>query len=215
MDQPGVKTERIHQITGRKEFNQVYLDDARTTDRHIIGEINKGWDVIRTLSAFEMGRTQVFKWKRRLNELIHYCQTNENNETPLIETQSVRRKLAKLETRIEAAIATRYRNISSLIDDDVPGPEGSMDLVTSDEIAIDLQNFAMDLLGPEAALWEDGPEEGRWAHDYLRQYGTWVAAGTGDIQRNVIGEQVLNLPSDPKSDYTHRGETPGLEDNYN
>lgn len=82
-----------------------------------------------------------------------------------------------------------------------------MDLVVADELANDLENFAVNVLGPEAALWEDGPEGGDWARDYLQTYGSWIAAGTGDIQRNIIGERVLGMPKDDKSQTSHREES--------
>jgi hypothetical protein len=60
-----------------------------------------------------------------------------------------------------------------------------------------------DVLGPATALWEDGPNGGKWDEEYLLSYGLWVAAGTGDIQRNIIGERVLDLPKDIKSKESH------------
>lgn len=81
-----------------------------------------------------------------------------------------------------------------------------MYLVSSDELSIDLGQFVMNQLGPDSGLWEDGPENGRWTNEFLRAYGMWIAAGTGDIQRNIIGERVLGLPKDMKSNETHRRE---------
>ena len=203
-DQEGFQTERIHQISDDREFNQVFLDDVRTPEKHVVGEADDGWTVVRTISAYEQSGTDAFKLRRRFNELLHYCQNNTRDGRLLADVPHVRQKLAEFDTRIEAAELTAYRQASERIDDPVPGPEGTIDKLTTDELGIELQNFAMDLLGPEATLWEDGPEGGRWVNEYLMTYGMWIAAGTGDIYRNIIGEKVLGLPKDEKSKQTHR-----------
>jgi alkylation response protein AidB-like acyl-CoA dehydrogenase len=79
-----------------------------------------------------------------------------------------------------------------------------MELVIADEIRNDLTNFAMNVRGPATSLWEDSPDDGQCVEDYLESYGLWIAAGTGDIQRNIIGERVLGLPKDDKSRTSHR-----------
>lgn len=203
-DQEGFQTERIHQISDDREFNQVFLDDVRAPEEHVVGEVDDGWSVIRTISAYEQSGTKAFDLRRRFNELLHYCQNNTRDGKLLADVPHIRQKLAMFDTRIEAAELTAYRQASERIDDPVPGPEGTIDKLTTDELGIELQNFAVNLLGPEATLWEDGPEDGRWTDDYLYTYGMWIAAGTGDIYRNIIGEKVLGLPKDNKSKETHR-----------
>jgi alkylation response protein AidB-like acyl-CoA dehydrogenase len=204
MDKDSIQTERIHQINDDREFNQVFLDNVRVPDKHVVGEVDHGWDVIRTISAYEQTGTEVFKARHRFNQLLSYCQNQSRGGRPLAEHPNIRRKLAEFDTRLEAAKYSAYRHAASRIDDRVPGSEGTRDRLTSNEIWVDLEDFAMNLLGPEATLWYDGPQNGQWAYSYLYRNGMWIAGGTGDIYRNIIGEQVLGLPKDIKSDETHR-----------
>ena len=204
MDQEGVQPERIRQISKDREFNQVFLDDARAPAKHVVGEVDRGWDVIRTISSFEHSRSEGFLQQRRFNELLHYCQNTTRDGRPLVEHPDVRRKLAEFDTRIEAAKRTRYRNAAKRLDGQVPGAEAIVDRLTPTDISLEIEDFAMDLLGPEATLWEDGQEGGRWVSERLQSIGLWIGGGTGDIYRNTIGEQVLGLPKDIKSKHSHQ-----------
>ena len=75
-----------------------------------------------------------------------------------------------------------------------------MDKVFTGEIRQDLERFKTRLLGPEAAVWDDGSPGGEWQTDYLQSFGSQIAGGTPDIQRNIIAERVLGLPKDAKSE---------------
>jgi hypothetical protein len=50
----------------------------------------------------------------------------------------------------------------------------------------------MEALGPYAQLQDFNG--GRWVYGYLRSRGTTIAAGTSEILRNILAEQVLGLP---------------------
>ncbi len=207
MDQEGVSISPIHQASDEEGFNQMYFDDAVAPVENVVGEVGQGWDVVMTLSSFEHGTTRIFSIEQRFEDILEYCESNTRNGQPLIQDPVVRQELADLDSRIQAAKVSHLRNVSTQMETGMPGPEGSMDLVVADELANDLENFAINILGPEAALWEDGPEDGDWTRDYLQTYGSWIAAGTGDIQRNIIGERVLGMPKDDKSQTSHREES--------
>jgi alkylation response protein AidB-like acyl-CoA dehydrogenase len=204
MDQEGVSTEPIHQASDSRGFNQMYFDDAVTDEDMVVGEVGQGWEVVMTLSAFEHSTTSIFSIERTFEDVLEYCRTETREGQPLIEDPQIRAQLADLDARIQAGKATHYRNVSKRSATGAPGPEGSMDIVVSDDLRLDLNEFAVNVMGPEAALWEDGPEGGERATNYVGAYGAWIAAGTGDVQRNIIGERVLGLPKDDKSKTSHR-----------
>jgi alkylation response protein AidB-like acyl-CoA dehydrogenase len=194
MDQPEITTEPIHQITNEREFNETFFDDAVAKEKYMVGELDEGWEVAMTLSAYEHSMSDVFSIEQRWRSLVEFCQEHERDGRPLAEHTHVRRKLAKLHSRIQAGKLTHYRNISKQMETGVPGPEGSMDKVFNNQIEKDLENFARRLLGANNSLWKDGPENGRWVTDLLRTYGKTIAGGTDDVQKNIIGERVLDLP---------------------
>lgn len=204
MDQEGIELERIHQANDERSFNQWYLDDAVTAEDMVVGEVGNGWNVVMTMSAFERTSSRIFAIDQAFEDIFEYCKNNTRNGKPLLEDTEVRRKLADFDARIQAQKKTYYRNVSRRSDTGTPGPEGSMDNLVQDDIRLDLYNFAENILGPEASLWEDGHEDGEWSSHAIRAIGSWIAVGTGDIQRNIIAERVLGLPKDMKSDTSHR-----------
>jgi hypothetical protein len=67
--------------------------------------------------------------------------------------------------------------------------------------------LARDLIGAEAMLAPIdrrgfGPESAGgllhpgWYHGYLFSQALTIGGGTGDVQRNIVGERVLGLPHD-------------------
>jgi alkylation response protein AidB-like acyl-CoA dehydrogenase len=69
-----------------------------------------------------------------------------------------------------------------------------MDRVYSTELKQELEDFATNVLGANSALWEDSVDGGSWITEYLYSFSRTIAGGSSDIQRNIIGERVLDLP---------------------
>jgi alkylation response protein AidB-like acyl-CoA dehydrogenase len=205
MNQDGVTTKPIHQISDEKTFNEVFFDDAVAPVDNVVGKIDEGWGVMKILSSYEHARTFIYDIERRFEEILAYCKTEHREGKLLTEHSHVRQKLAEFKSRILAAKTTHYRHITAQQNREYPGPEGSIDHVISDELAVELENFAQNITGQEAMLWEDDSHGGRWSEQYLKTYGHWIAGGTADINRNIIAENLLDLPEDIKDDTSHRG----------
>jgi alkylation response protein AidB-like acyl-CoA dehydrogenase len=58
-------------------------------------------------------------------------------------------------------------------------------------------DVACEMIGPYSQLLRESPhavDEGRWPHLLLYSKGRTIAAGTSEVQRNIIAERVLGLP---------------------
>ena len=92
-----------------------------------------------------------------------------------------------------------------------PGPEGSIAKLLFAEINKDVYELCVDLLGTAALAGYDyemrrteqlglvGPP-GSSRKMFLRSRANSIEGGTSEIQRNIIGERVLGLPGEPRTD---------------
>jgi alkylation response protein AidB-like acyl-CoA dehydrogenase len=58
-----------------------------------------------------------------------------------------------------------------------------------------MQELALAVGGPGAALdGEDADDRGMWQRGYLMSFAQTIAAGSSEIQKNIISERVLGMP---------------------
>ncbi|MGB0471106.1 MAG: acyl-CoA dehydrogenase family protein, partial [Ilumatobacteraceae bacterium] len=88
-----------------------------------------------------------------------------------------------------------------------PGPEGSIGKMAGAEHNKRVYEFCMDLLGPQALLYDDYASGGEGSGlasisrvAFLRSRANTIEGGTAEIMRNILGERVLGLPGDVRVD---------------
>ena len=92
-----------------------------------------------------------------------------------------------------------------------PGPEGSIAKLAFALLNQRIYDLCIELLGPKALI--DADYEMRRAENlglvgppgssrkmFLRSRANSIEGGTSEIQRNIIGERVLGLPGEPRTD---------------
>ena len=64
------------------------------------------------------------------------------------------------------------------------------------ELMQDLAAVALQVEGAHASLYvgdEAAPDDAIWPLAYMNSYGVTIAAGSSEIQRNILGERVLGM----------------------
>ena len=109
----------------------------------------------------------------------------------------MRQRIAEFKCEAEALRYTNLRQLTRRLKGLPPGAEGSIMKLCATELNLRIALFAMELLGPWSQLEHLAPkaiDEGRWSYRMLSARGGTIAAGTNQIQHNIIGERVLGLP---------------------
>ncbi|HTW89594.1 MAG TPA: acyl-CoA dehydrogenase family protein [Candidatus Binataceae bacterium] len=196
---PGITIRPLVQITGERGFNEVFYDNVRVPRENLVGELNDGWRVsIATLMYERISGGARHPVERDLNLLIDLARHVEFAGIPAHRHPYVRQKLAQFSIEARALRLARYRALSSLGRKE-PGPESSFGKLLATEINLRIALFADEMLGAYSAL---GPgsqgaiDNGRWSQKIIGARALTIAAGSSEIQHNIIGERVLGLPKD-------------------
>ncbi len=198
----GVTVRPLIKMTGEDGFNEVLMEDVVIPDRQRVDEVGSGWKVAMTTLLYERGGAENAgtgggeTLDDRLQSLIALAKRMPRNGRPAWDDSVVRNEIAKLAIRVEGLRQTARRGrVDALIEDPMRIPLQAKLLAS--ELMQDLAALAVDIEGASASLYvgdERAPDGGRWPLAYLNSYGFTIAAGSSEIQRNILGERVLGLP---------------------
>src|ERR1700683_2516105 len=198
MKTPGIIVRPLQQITGERGFNQVFYEDVQVPKSNLVGNKNQGWMVAMTNMMFERtihgGRTDMMVEVRQLAKLAQKVQRGDG---PAWDDSYVRQSIMGFACEAEALKYTSYRQLTRQLRGLPPGPEGSVMKLGTTDLNLRIQKFAMELLGPYSVLEYQAVgaiDRGKWSHRMLAARRGTIAAGTNEIQHNIIGERVLGLP---------------------
>ena len=211
MKLPGVEVRPLRQITGEAEFNEVYMTDVRVPDDCRIGAEGEGWRASLTTlmnerTAIGGGGGGTARRKGPVDEAIRIWKELPESDR----TAAKRGKLMKLYCSSEAQRLTNARAAAKAKAGN-PGPEGSIAKLAMSTFNKECTEFCINLLGaagmvdydftfrrPEE-LSVDGMSHGV-RHSFLRARANSIEGGTTEIMKNILGEQMLGLPGEPRLD---------------
>lgn len=198
MRDPGVTVRPIINMAGLHSFNMVTFDNVRVSKRNLVGERNRGWYVGATLLDFERSGVEYSAGARRtLEELVQFCKEHTRNGRALAEDPLVRRRLADMAIEVEVSRLLSYNIAWMQSQGKVPNKEASMGKVFGTELQQRMAATGMAILGLYGQLGPDSryaPLQGRIQRSYLTSVSATIAAGTSEIQRNIIATRGLGLP---------------------
>ncbi len=213
MHAPGVEVRPLRQITGEAEFNEVYMTDVRVPDDLRIGDRGEGWRA--ALTTFMNERTAIGgggggaapkTGSGPISVLVDIW-----NKLPETERTDARRDhVMKLWVDAEVLRLTNVRagqNASK----GQPGPEGSVGKMIGSELNKDIFSFCIELQGMAGQIGFDYTYRrpggvnltggsGSVGYAFLRARANSIEGGTSEIMRNILGEQILGLPGEPRVD---------------
>ncbi|MGE0741044.1 MAG: acyl-CoA dehydrogenase family protein [Hyphomonadaceae bacterium] len=203
MKSPGVEVRPIHQMSGGRDFNEVYFTDVRIPDKNRLGEPGMGWNVALVTLMNErlaVGGSAGPDYK----EIFEFAKSIDapTGDGKLIHSDQFRQKLADWIVRAEGYKLAKFRTMTALSKGQTPGPESSIGKVINANQMMDISNSAIEALDhfgiindPEVA-----PVDGAFHMSYMFAPGLRIAGGTDEILKNIIAERVLGLPQDVRVD---------------
>jgi alkylation response protein AidB-like acyl-CoA dehydrogenase len=196
MRSDGVSVRPLRDMSGQSRFCQVFFDEVRVPVTDRVGAENQGWPLARTTLGNERAArslSQASAYRRRMDTLIDLLRSRHALDDPI-----ARDKLARCETHVRILGFNAIRSTATLMVHGSPGPTASISRLYHSRLEQEFNELAVDLLGQDG-LQTGGAESignGRWVTGYLHSRGATIGAGTAEVQRNTIAEQILGLPRD-------------------
>lgn len=193
MHAPGVEVRPLVQATGAAHFNEVFLEEVRVPVANVLGEIDGGWAVARTVLANEAAMiggsgNKTFPVLRRLAEL------HERTADP-----QIRQKLAEFYTREKVIDWMADRIMTAVRRREKPPVDPSILKLYMTASRVRSGDLATAISGPAAMLMED--EVQNWvAAELVGRYSVSIGGGTTEVQKNNLAERALGLPREPGFD---------------
>ena len=132
-----------------------------------------------------------------LDDVREFATETKRNGQPLIEIPWVRSLMADRYIDCEVARLMAYNVAYMQSQDLIPTKEASMSKVFGSETVQRVTEASLDILGQYGTLGREdkwAPLKGRVQEHWMNAFAGTIAAGTSEVQRNIIAGRGLGLP---------------------
>jgi alkylation response protein AidB-like acyl-CoA dehydrogenase len=201
MNSPGISVRPIEQMTGDREFCEVFFDEVRVPRRNLLAGVGEGWSIAtHTLGSERSGATL----RARVDCEVAF----EDAVRELRDRRTRRGSTGPIDDRTHVAVGRSHialrvldgqtrQTTARLVSNVGPTAEDSVDKLLLNDIDQTLHAEIAALLGPMRAVPGSRPlglRSERWIHDHLFSRAVSIYGGSSQIQRNIISERLLGLP---------------------
>ena len=203
MDLPGIEIRPLPTLLGSGEFSEVFLENVRVPVECRVGAENDGWRITNVTLSFERGTafaSDMYQLQQSLRDLTALAGRLTRDDVKAWEDRALRREVGHLAAELDAIWAMVKYTVSEAGKTGVPGATGSCIKLYYSELKQRLGELSMRLIG-RAALGRDDVGDlpsGEIVHSALQSLSLTIAAGSSQIQRNIISERILGLPREPR-----------------
>jgi acyl-CoA dehydrogenase len=198
MRAPGVTVKPIELISGKSSFCEVFFDDVRVPLANVIGGLNQGWTVAKSLLKHERAAMSKFtEGAAPSHDALAVARHYLSNGGDLLCEPVWRDRLAGLLMDSHAFSLMHQRVAEQAIArEDVSGPASIMKLVQTEQETAKYE-LLMQLMGHRGLGWEGdafSDLEREISHAWMLSKTYTISGGSSEIQLNIIARRVLGLP---------------------
>ena len=193
MTAPGVTVRPIRDIAGHEEFCEVFLDQVRTPAENLVGGLNQGWTVAKSLLGFE----RIHIGSPKMPEYGLQVLQSVARQQGMLQDPVFRDRLARLQLDV-AHLGDIYGHFAAIVGrGEQLGPEVSVLKIWATEtfqcIAETIIETAGDC-GSHAGSVALGQDSVDILAPFYKARPSTIYGGSNEIQRNILARLVLNLP---------------------
>ena len=175
------------------DFNEVFFTDVVVPKQNLLGELHGGWPITQGSLAHERSMLWIQNAQnlQRAADALLVMARDRGADAHVVD------QVTSLWIDAQAMMLMGYRGFSKYAAGK-SNPEHSILKLFGSETQRRLALTGHEILGADGAdTGVPGPgvlRAGSWGEFYLRAFGSTIAGGTSEIQRNIIAERVLGLP---------------------
>jgi alkylation response protein AidB-like acyl-CoA dehydrogenase len=204
MRSPGITIRPLPDVLGKDhaDFNEVFFDDVVVPRENLIGELDRGWSIAGGSLAHERGMMWIMAalaLDRDVDRMRALLTSGEQAGGRLADDPRHRDKAAGYYIDAQAMMLMGYKGFAKFARG-MQSPEHSVLKLFGSEAQQKLRADVAEMLGP-SSIDTHGVSDlrlhggaGPWQVLWFYAFSQTIAAGTSEIQRNIIAERVLGLP---------------------
>lgn len=204
----GVRVSPLIKMTGETGFNEVFFEDLEVDDRYRLDELGNGWAVAMTTLLHERGAGPLVTPQsggqrqdddadaRTPSALIGLAKDSLRFGKSAADDPVIRDKIMQLIIRYEGLRQNQRRDRVNALSDH-PMRLALQNKLIITEVLQDCADVALEIQGASASLYmadDNAVSAGKWPLAFMNSFGVTIAAGTSEVQRNILGERVLGMP---------------------
>ena len=203
MDLDGIDIRPLPTLEGEGEFSEVFLEDVRIPVENRIGEENDGWRVTNVTLRFERGTafaSDMIQLQAFVQRMIEAAKKITSDGSSAWDDKSLRREIGHLSGELESLWAMVKLSVCEAKETGVPGVGASAVKLYYTDIYQRTTELAVRLLGRAGLSRSDFLDlpSHLFINRHFNAISVSIAAGTTQIQKNIIGERILGLPKEPR-----------------
>jgi alkylation response protein AidB-like acyl-CoA dehydrogenase len=191
MKAPGVDVRPLRELTGRAEFNEVFLEDVLVPDDCVVGPVDGGWKLARTTLANErVAMSSGSPFGRGVEDVLADVAALPSFDPVL------RDRVGHLVCEAQAQALLAFRTTLRQLSGAEPGAASSVRKLVGMRHQQDTAELRFELLGEQGLVTEG--DAAMLAQVMLNTRCLTIAGGTTEVLKNVVGERILGLPRDDR-----------------
>ncbi len=203
MSLPGIEIRPLPTLRGESDFSEMFLEGVRIPCENVVGAENDGWRITNVTLRFERGTAwaaDIIELTQFLRDMAQLAKRLTRDDARAWDDQALRKELGHLAAEADALWALMKWQIGEVQKTGVPGLGGSALKLAFTELNQRVYELGHRLLGRAGLAREDfAALPVALVNDtFLNTLSLTIAAGSSQIQRNIVSERILGMPREPR-----------------
>ncbi len=194
MTTPGVNVRPIANLRGETDFCEVFFDDVRVPVSNVVGEIDQGWNVAKSV----LGHERIFLGAPTRPEIAIERLEKLAQARGAFDDPAFLSRYARLRLDLYDLGSTFERFAKVLREGGKLGADVSILKIFTTELYQRITEETLVLAGEDARFFDDidaGNDQVDAMNLFLDSRAPAIFGGSNEIQRNILAKAVLGLPS--------------------